>query len=97
MIQVCCALASDQPETNCISALDPKYPNKEPQGGFNGSLECGVFKPPYVLSSSYGSQEADIPLAYQARQCNEFMKLALQGTSFLWASGDDGKYLLELP
>jgi len=63
------------------TALDPKYPDPAPHGGFNGSLECGVFSPPYVLSVSYGGWEADVPMAYQARQCNEFMKLGLQGVS----------------
>lgn len=65
----------------CDAALDPKYPDVRPHGGFNGSLECGVFQPPYVLSVSYAGQENQVPMAYQARQCNEFMKLGLQGVS----------------
>lgn len=39
---------------------------------------------------SYGGQEADVPIAYQKRQCNEYLKLGLQGISFLFASGDSG-------
>ena len=70
--------------------LDPTYPDPERHGGYKGTLECGVFKPPYVLSSSYGGAENLVPIAYQRRQCNEWLKLGLQGTSVLFASGDAG-------
>lgn len=43
-----------------------------------------------VISISYGGQESDLPGAYQQRQCNEFMKLGLQGVSVVLASGDSG-------
>jgi tripeptidyl-peptidase-1 len=43
-----------------------------------------------VISISYGGGEADLPVAYQRRQCNEFMKLGMQGTSVVLASGDSG-------
>lgn len=43
-----------------------------------------------VISFSYGGQEADLPEKYQVRQCNEFMKLGLQGVSLVFASGDSG-------
>jgi hypothetical protein len=43
-----------------------------------------------VISISYGGQESDLPAAYQQRQCNEFMKLGLQGVSIVLASGDSG-------
>lgn len=43
-----------------------------------------------VISISYGGQEADLPAAYQTRQCNEFMKLGMQGVSVVLASGDSG-------
>lgn len=49
-----------------------------------------MFKPPNVVSLSYGGQEVDIPLAYQKRQCNEYLKLGLQGVSWVFASGDAG-------
>jgi tripeptidyl-peptidase-1 len=39
---------------------------------------------------SWGGQEGDYPPNYQIRQCNEFMKLSLQGVTILVASGDDG-------
>ena len=51
---------------------------------------CGTYKPTNVISLSYSGQEADVPVTYQKRQCLEFMKLGLQGVSFLFASGDGG-------
>jgi subtilase family serine protease len=51
---------------------------------------CGTYKPTNVISVSYGGQEADLPISYQKRQCLEYMKLGLQGVSFLFASGDSG-------
>jgi tripeptidyl-peptidase-1 len=51
---------------------------------------CGVYKPTNVISLSYGGQESDVPISYQKRQCLEYLKLGLQGVSFLFASGDSG-------
>ncbi|CEJ81196.1 hypothetical protein VHEMI01340 [[Torrubiella] hemipterigena] len=51
---------------------------------------CGKFKPTNVISVSYGGPESKWPIKYVKRQCNEFMKLGLQGTSVLFASGDGG-------
>ncbi|MCJ1408202.1 hypothetical protein MMC19_002276 [Ptychographa xylographoides] len=75
--------------TGDSSGIDPPYPDPA-NGGYKGNLECGVYKPTNVISISYGEQENQLPRAYQERQCNEFMKLGLQGTSILVASGDDG-------
>lgn len=50
----------------------------------------GTFSPASVISTSYGSNEADMTAAYEQRQCNEYMKLGLAGTSFLYSSGDNG-------
>ena len=69
--------------------IDPKYPDPG-KNGYPHKLQCGVFKPTNVFSVSYGGQEAGVPIAYQKRQCNEFLKLGLQGVSFLFASGDAG-------
>ncbi|PWY96667.1 aorsin [Aspergillus sclerotioniger CBS 115572] len=69
--------------------LDPVYPDNYTDG-YKGQLMCGVYKPTNVISVSYGGQEYDLPAYYQQRQCNEFLKLGLQGTSILFASGDDG-------
>ncbi|GAD94745.1 alkaline serine protease AorO [Paecilomyces variotii No. 5] len=71
------------------SDIDPPYPDPA-SGGYKGQLQCGVYKPTNVISISYGSAEADLPISYQRRQCNEFMKLGLQGVSVLVASGDSG-------
>ncbi|KAK7710335.1 hypothetical protein SLS64_005920 [Diaporthe eres] len=76
-------------ETGDLANWDPTYPDPGPDG-YNGTLQCGVFKPTNVFSVSYGGQEADVPIAYQKRQCNEYLKLGLQGVSFLFASGDSG-------
>lgn len=76
-------------ETGDDPYLDPHYPDDQP-GGYKGKLMCGVFKPTNVISISYGGQEADLPISYQKRQCLEYLKLGLQGTSFLFASGDSG-------
>jgi tripeptidyl-peptidase-1 len=51
---------------------------------------CGVYKPTNVMSISYGEQEQDLPAYYQKRQCNEWLKLGMQGVSIFVASGDTG-------
>ncbi|KKY27731.1 putative alkaline serine protease [Phaeomoniella chlamydospora] len=71
------------------SPLDPPYPDPAP-GGYKGKLECGVYKPTNVISISYGGAEAGLPISYQRRQCNEIMKLGMQGVSVVVASGDYG-------
>ena len=43
-----------------------------------------------MISVSYGVSEFDAPANYTRRQCNEFLKLGLQGHTFVWASGDYG-------
>ncbi|KAH8762741.1 peptidase S8/S53 domain-containing protein [Hyaloscypha sp. PMI_1271] len=69
--------------------LDQQYPDPN-IGSWNGQLMCGVYIPTNVISLSHEGQEADIPVSYQKRQCLEYMKLGLQGVSFLYASGDSG-------
>lgn len=76
-------------ETGDDPSIDPVYPDPA-AGGYKGQRQCGVFKPTQVISASYGQAERDLPIAYSKRQCNEFMKLALQGHSILVASGDYG-------
>jgi tripeptidyl-peptidase-1 len=76
-------------ETGNDPAFDQQYPDPN-IGGWRGNLTCGAYKPTNVISLSYGGQEADIPVSYQKRQCLEYMKLGLQGVSFLYASGDSG-------
>ncbi|PVH88867.1 putative Tripeptidyl-peptidase sed1 [Cadophora sp. DSE1049] len=69
--------------------IDPVYPDPAP-GGYKGKNQCGTYKPTRVISVSYGVSEYDAPLSYTKRQCNEFLKLGLQGHTFVWASGDYG-------
>ncbi|MCJ1417209.1 hypothetical protein MMC32_003549 [Xylographa parallela] len=76
-------------ETGDDPSIDPIYPDPAP-GGYKGQRQCGVYKPTKVISASYGQAEADLPIKYSKRQCNEFMKLGLQGHSILVASGDYG-------
>lgn len=49
-----------------------------------------MYTPTNVISISYGEAEVDLPANYQKRQCDEFMKLALQGHTILLSSGDYG-------
>lgn len=49
-----------------------------------------MYTPTNVISISYGEQESSLPASYQKRQCNEFLKLGLQGVSIFVASGDTG-------
>ena len=65
-----------------LTYLDPN--------GYKGPLMCGVYTPTNVISISYGVYENDLPAYYQQRQCNEFLKLGLQGVSIFVASGDTG-------
>ena len=81
--------SSSYNETGNDPYLDQQYPDSL-VGGWQGQLMCGTYKPTNVISVSYGGQEADLPISYQKRQCLEYMKLGLQGVSFLFASGDSG-------
>ncbi|KAF3768143.1 subtilisin-like protein [Cryphonectria parasitica EP155] len=76
----------DCTEADC---LDPVYPDPNP-GGYKGQLQCGVYEPTNVISISYGGGEGDLPASYLERQCNEIMKLGLQGTTVVMSSGDYG-------
>ncbi|KAI9641697.1 hypothetical protein NHQ30_009553 [Ciborinia camelliae] len=76
-------------ETGNDPNLDPTYPDSAADG-YKGKLMCGVYKPTNVVSTSYGEAEIDLPEYYMKRQCNEYMKLGLQGHTFLYSSGDFG-------
>ncbi|KAK7728146.1 hypothetical protein SLS57_002616 [Botryosphaeria dothidea] len=69
--------------------VDPAYPDPN-DGGYTGPLQCGGAPVSNVYSFSYNQIEAALPEFYQRRQCNEWMKLGLQGVSVLFASGDSG-------
>ena len=69
--------------------MDPSYPSPK-DGGYVGPLQCGGAPMSNVLSISYGLVEGGLPRFFQERQCHEWMKLALQGVSVIFASGDNG-------
>lgn len=76
-------------ETGNDPSFDFSYPDNNP-GGYRGNLQCGVYNATNVISISYSFDEYDVGMAYQQRQCSEWMKLGLQGVSVLVASGDQG-------
>ena len=76
-------------ETGDNPAYDAVYPHNVP-GGYKGARQCGVYTPNKVITASYGEAEANFPANYVKRQCNEFMKLGLQGHTIMFASGDYG-------
>lgn len=67
---------------------DSKDPNVD--GQYSAAVNCGRARPTNVISTSYGSNEADLTPKYEIRQCDEYMKLALQGVSVIYSSGDFG-------
>lgn len=76
-------------ETGNNPDFDFPYPDPAP-GGYKGALQCGVYQPTNVLSVSYALAEDQLPIPYQRRQCDEWMKLGLRGVSVVFASGDHG-------
>ncbi|GJJ08474.1 hypothetical protein Clacol_002692 [Clathrus columnatus] len=68
---------------------DGIYPDPLP-GGFNHPESCGIAKPANVISTSYSMNENNAPASYLIRQCNEYGKLGLLGTTILYSSGDRG-------
>ncbi|KAL6713742.1 hypothetical protein ACLMJK_008234 [Lecanora helva] len=68
--------------------FDGTYP--DPNSGGYKSRDCGKYTAAAVISTSYGSNEADLTAAYERRQCNEYMKLGMQGVTILYSSGDYG-------
>ena len=79
----CSYLGGDDP------TQDATYPDPL-AGGYKGPQNCGGFAATKVISTSYGYNEADLTPFYERRQCNEYMKLGLQGTTFFYSSGDNG-------
>jgi len=80
---------------------DPQYPDSN-SAGYQGSNSCGTAQLTQVVSSSYAGNEAlytsnedssgetYFTPYYAQRQCMEYMKLGLMGTTVLFASGDNG-------
>lgn len=67
---------------------DGHYPSS--RGGYEGPKNCGGFAATKVISTSYAYNEADLTARYETRQCAEYAKLGLAGSTFLFASGDYG-------
>ncbi|KDQ08487.1 hypothetical protein BOTBODRAFT_645757 [Botryobasidium botryosum FD-172 SS1] len=73
------------------STEDGIYPDaSNATGSYKGPESCGTAKPTYVISTSYGMNEADATPAYERRQCEEYKKLGMQGVTVLYSSGDSG-------
>ena len=51
---------------------------------------CGILAPPFVVSTSYGQDESSVTAAYAQRQCTEYAKLGMLGSTVLYSSGDNG-------
>ena len=68
---------------------DATYPDPFP-GGYTGPEHCGGFAATKVISTSYSYNEVDLTPFYEMRQCAEYMKLGLAGTTILYSSGDYG-------
>ncbi|KAL5531108.1 hypothetical protein ACEPAG_3984 [Sanghuangporus baumii] len=79
----CTFEGGDDPEQDGI------YPDPMP-GGFKGPESCGIIKPPNVVSVSYGQDEVTISARSAMRQCTEYGKIGLMGTTVLYSSGDFG-------
>lgn len=76
--------------------IDPQYPDTDqfpdapPGFTYSGETMCGTYKPTNVISVSYGLGENRYSFFYENRQCQEYMKLGLQGVTVVYASGDSG-------
>lgn len=76
------------PDTHTV--VTPGNPDPFDPGTYKGERMCGVYKPTNVISMSWGSAEKNFNVNYQMRQCDEFMKLGLQGVTVVASSGDSG-------
>ncbi|EHK44450.1 uncharacterized protein TrAtP1_008994 [Trichoderma atroviride] len=92
-------------ETGNDPDIDPVYPNPNRTPGsenstspdfYEGLTACGTVNSTNVFSVSYGGLEYKLPVNYMFRQCNEFMKLGLMGTTVVVASGDSGTSVSEI-
>lgn len=82
-----------------LEAVDGSFCSYEQQanGTHGWKPQCGVFQPTNVISFTWGiSEDQDSPY-WQERQCNEFLKLGLQGVSLFFSSGDYGASIRSHP
>ncbi|KAJ5232473.1 Aorsin [Penicillium chermesinum] len=73
-----------------LDALDGSYCTYSAYGETGDDPNIDPVYPTQLLEATRASSKADLPIAYTKRQCNEFLKLGLQGHSILFASGDYG-------
>lgn len=59
-------------------------------GNEGNGKDCNTYKVPNVLSISWGDVENPSLVSFHKRQCTEWMKLGLAGTTVIFASGDYG-------
>ncbi|KAF9046284.1 subtilisin-like protein [Panaeolus papilionaceus] len=59
-------------------------------GGFKGPESCGIVAPPHTVSVSFLQDEQTVTPAFANRQCAEYAKLGLMGTTVFHSSGDFG-------
>ena len=67
-------------QNSLLDALDNVY--------CDHTYQCGLYEPANVLSISWEDLENSSKL--QTRECNEYLKLGMQGVSILLASGNQG-------
>ncbi|KAF8993521.1 subtilisin-like protein [Cyathus striatus] len=79
----CTFESGDDPEQDGI------YPDPLP-GGFKGPESCGIVTPPKTVSVSYLQDESTVTPAFANRQCAEYAKLGMMGTTVFHSSGDNG-------
>ncbi|KAH6660863.1 peptidase S8/S53 domain-containing protein [Truncatella angustata] len=72
------------------TVIAPGRPEPFDPGTYKGPRMCGVYKPTNVISMSWGAAESRWTASYQMRQCDEWMKLGLQGVTVVSSSGDSG-------
>ena len=73
-----------------IPSKHKKYPEFYPPGCNATTCDCGSSTPPKVLSISWGWTEAGFSANYLQRQCLEFLKLGLMGTTTVVSVSDHG-------
>ncbi|KAI1098458.1 subtilisin-like protein [Jackrogersella minutella] len=75
---------------NNKTVVSPGKPEPFDPGTYKGERMCGVYKPTNVISMSYSRAESTFSVNYQMRQCNEWMKLGLQGVTVVSSAGNSG-------
>ncbi|KAL2209978.1 subtilisin-like protein [Sarocladium strictum] len=71
--------------------IDAVYPDPYPgPHSYQGKEDCGTFQAAKVISTSYAYNEVELPAAYEIRQCHEYLKLGLMGSTIVYSSGDYG-------